>query len=446
MFHKLLIANRGEIAVRIARTAAAMGIGTHAVYSEADAGALHTRLADASSAIGPAPVAESYLNLERIIDVAQAAGCDAIHPGYGLLSENPDFARACAEREITFVGPAAEHIDLMGHKNEARRAMAELGFPVIPGTTGDLDDDNLDALAEEVGYPLMVKASRGGGGIGMAAVHDASGLARAVKRARSSASRAFGSGELYLERRLEGAHHIEVQVLGLPEGAVRQLGERECSVQRRHQKVIEESPAPSVAPALRSELCTSAAEAMTSLGYRNAGTIECLVDQGDDYYFIEMNTRLQVEHPVTEMVTGLDLVELQLRIAAGESPDLEDDAHQPSGHSIEVRIYAEDPETLLPSPGRIDHLVFPSGDGIRVDTGLQSGDEVSQYYDPLIAKLIVWGADRAAALARLSDALAAVELSGLRHNVLFLQRIVASDQFQAGLYDSRIVEQLSSPS
>jgi acetyl-CoA carboxylase biotin carboxylase subunit len=441
MFERVLIANRGEIAVRIERTCRDLGIATHAVYSDADQTALHVRLADGATGIGPPPVAESYLNISAILDAAVANHCDAIHPGYGLLSENPEFARACGERGITFIGPSAEHIDLMGHKNQARAEMIKLDFPVIPGTSGDLDDDRLDALAAEVGYPLLVKASRGGGGIGMAIVDDPEKLARAVKRARSTARRSFGSEELYLEKQIHSAHHVEVQVFGLPDGTVRHLGERECSVQRRHQKVIEEAPAPVATPELRMELGQRAVESMERLGYRNAGTVECLLGDDGQYYFIEMNTRLQVEHPVTEMVTGLDLVELQLRIAAGENLDLPTDAHKPTGHSIEARIYAEDSETLMPAPGTITLFAVPSGDGIRIDTGVESGDEISPFYDPLIAKLIVWADDRAAAVQKLADALDTLELRGIRSNVAFLRRIVAAPEFRDGLYDTDFIDQ-----
>lgn len=442
MFQRLLIANRGEIAVRIARTAARMGVETHAIFSDADAAALHVRLADGATNIGPPPVADSYLNIAAIVDVAATAGCDAVHPGYGLLSENADFAAACAERGIVFVGPAAEHLALMGHKNRAREAMEAIGFPVIPGTSGDLDDDAIEQIAAGIGYPLLVKASHGGGGIGMSVVDDPAKLARAVKRARSTAGRSFGSSELYFEKQVQGAHHVEVQVFGLPDGSTRHLGARECSVQRRHQKVIEESPAPAASGALGLEISERAAAAVEQLGYRNAGTVECLLGEDGEYYFIEMNTRLQVEHPVTEMVTGLDLVELQLQIAAGETPDLPADAHEPHGHAIEVRLYAEDPDSLLPAPGLIDQLDFPDGDGIRVDSGLSAGDEVSQFYDPLIAKLIVWAEDRPAALTRLRDALAAVQISGTRTNLPFLQRIVETAEFVGGRYDTQLVDRL----
>ena len=441
-FHRICIANRGEIAVRIIRTCRRLGIQTHALHSDADAAALHVRLADDASRIGAAPVAQSYLDIPAVLDAAQAAACDAVHPGYGLLSENPAFARACQERGLVFIGPSPAHIDLMGHKNRARAAMADRRFPLIPGTSGDLVDDDLEAAATSVGYPLIVKASRGGGGIGMAVVDAPEGLARAVKRARSLARRAFADDALYLERQILGARHIEVQILGDQHGAVRHLGLRDCSIQRRHQKVIEESPPPALDPSVRDDLAGRAVEAMQDLGYENAGTVECLLAPEGEFYFLEMNTRLQVEHPVTELVTGLDLVEWQIRLAAGEPLDLPPDVAAPNGHAIEARIYAEDPDTLLPAPGRITHLRLPQGAGVRIDAGVEAGDEVSPYYDPLIAKCIVWGPDRAAALHRLEGVLAAVEIEGIKHNTPFLQRITAHPGFRAARYDVAFTDQL----
>ena len=442
MFSRVCIANRGEIAVRIARTCRRLGIETHAVHSDADARAMHVRIADGASLIGPGPVAESYLNIAAVIEAATRAGCDAVHPGYGLLSENPDFARACAQHDLAFIGPSADHIDLMGHKNRARDAMQQFAMPVIPGTAGDLADDDLHASADAVGYPLIVKASRGGGGIGMAVVEEPARLDRAVQRARSTATRAFGSSELYLERQIVGAHHVEVQIFGDTVGQVVHLGERECSVQRRHQKVVEETPSPSVDARLRDTLTLHATTAMARLGYRNAGTVECLVAPDGEFFFLEMNTRLQVEHAVTEMVTGLDLVEWQLRIAAGDSLEMMPLA-PPRGHAIEARIYAEDPETFLPAPGQVRDVHFPAGDGIRVDAAIEPGDEVSQFYDPLIAKLVVWAPDRPRAVAKLGEALRHTRIDGIKHNVPFLQRVVASTPFVEGDYDIRIVAQLS---
>ena len=442
MFARLLIANRGEIAVRVARTCARLGIATHAVYSEADANALHVRVADGASLIGPPPVAESYLKIDAILDAAVAAGCDAVHPGYGLLSENADFAAACASRGLTFVGPRADHIRLMGHKNEARDAMRGAHFPVVPGTQGDLPEGDLEHLAEQIGYPLIVKASRGGGGIGMSIVESHDGLERAVKRARSAAQRAFGSGELYLERQVRNAHHIEVQIFGDQHGNVVHLGERECSIQRRHQKVLEESPAPNLPAPVRRALTERAVEAMRALGYVNAGTVECLANDDGEFFFLEMNTRLQVEHAATEMVTGLDLVELQLRIAAGEALALPADADQPNGHAIEARIYAEDPETFLPTPGKLLRFAIPAAEGIRVDSGFEAGDEVTPYYDPLIAKLIAWGPDRAAAIARLRDALTGAEVEGIKTNIPFVLRVLAEPAFVEGRYTVQTVPDL----
>ncbi len=442
MFQRVCIANRGEIAVRVMRTCRTLGIATHALYSDADAGALHVRSADGATRIGAAPVAESYLNAEAVLDAAVAARCDAVHPGYGLLSENPAFARACAQRGLTFIGPDPLHIEQMGDKDRARALMRALGIRPIPGSAAILPDDDVDGIAAQVGYPLIVKASRGGGGIGMAVAREPDQLARALRRARSTASRAFGSQEIYLERQILGAHHVEVQLLGDGEGAALHLGERECSVQRRHQKVIEETPAPSISASLRRDLLNRAVAAMEQIRYRNAGTVECLVTPEDVFYFLEMNTRLQVEHPVTEMVTGLDLVAWQLRLAAGEPLRLPPHAATPNGHAIEARIYAEHPQTLLPAPGRAGDVRFPSGDGIRVDAAIESGDEVSPYYDPLIAKLVVWGGDRDTAVQRLTEALAAVEIDGVTHNLPLLQRIVAAPAFVAGNYDVYFLESL----
>ena len=446
MFRRVLIANRGEIAARVSRTCRRLGIESHAVYSVADADALHVREADGATHIGAAPVAESYINVGAVLDAAVHAGCDAVHPGYGLLSENAHFARACAERGIAFIGPDAEHMELMGNKDRARAAMRELGVPVIPGSGGPVADEEAEAAAEEVGYPLLIKASFGGGGIGMAAVERAQQFPRALRRARSSASRAFGSGEVYLERRLQAPHHIELQVFGDGAGGAAILGDRECSVQRRHQKVIEEAPAP--APlfdrAARERLYGRAREAVSRLRYKNAGTIECLLDRDGGIFFLEMNTRLQVEHPVTEMVTGLDLVEWQLRIAAGEPlAELAGAAPtEPRGHAIEARLYAEDPETLLPAPGSISALEVPDEDWLRLDSGVDSGDDVPHFYDPLMAKLIVHGDDRRQAVERLDDALGCIRIEGIRHNVPFLRRVVATDEFAAGDYTVELAEQL----
>ena len=441
-FQRICIANRGEIAVRIIRTCRRLGVRTHAIYSEADATALHVRLADSASLIGPGPVAESYLKIPAVLAAAKDAGCDAVHPGYGLLSESADFARACREHGFVFIGPNPDHIALMGHKSQARAAMAQRSFPLIPGSPGDLAEDEIETVAAAVGYPLIVKASRGGGGIGMAVVNGPEQLASAVRRARSLARRAFGDDALYLERKILGAHHIEVQILGDQQGAVRHLGLRDCSIQRRHQKVIEESPPPALDSTVAGEILAGTINAMQDLAYNNAGTVECLVAPDGEFYFLEMNTRLQVEHPVTELVTGLDLVEWQIRLAAGQPLDLPAQADAPNGHAIEARIYAEDPDTLLPAPGHISHLRLPEGEGMRFDAGVEAGDDVSQYYDPLIAKCIVWGPDRVSALNRIDQALAAVEIDGLTHNIPFLQRLVSDPDFRAARYDVNFVEKI----
>ena len=444
MFSRVLIANRGEIAARVSRTCRRLGIESHAVYSVADADALHVREADGATHIGASPVAESYINVEAVIDAAVAAGCDAVHPGYGLLSENAHFAQACEERGITFIGPAPEHMDLMGNKDQARRTMRGLGLPVIPGSDGAVNDDEAEAVAEAVGYPLLIKASFGGGGIGMASVQRPQQFARSLRRARSSASRAFGSGDVYLERLLVDPHHIELQVFGDGAGGVIILGDRECSVQRRHQKVIEEAPAPApgFSDALRERLYEQVRAAVSELRYRNAGTIECLLDGSGEIFFLEMNTRLQVEHPVTEMVSGQDLVEWQLRIAAGEPLSELPEPGAPDGHAVECRIYAEDPETLLPSPGSVDVLETPEEEWLRLDTGVAGGDDVPHYYDPLMAKLIVHGASRPQALQRLQQALAGTRIEGIKHNIPFLQRVIQTPEFQQGDYTVTLTDGL----
>ena len=444
MFRRVLIANRGEIAARVSRTCRRLGIESHAVYSVADADALHVREADGATHIGASPVAESYINVEAVIDAAVAAGCDAVHPGYGLLSENAHFAQACEQRGIAFIGPAPEHMDLMGNKDQARRTMRGLGLPVIPGSDGAVADDEAEAAAETVGYPLLIKASFGGGGIGMASVQRPQQFARALRRARSSATRAFGSGDVYLERLLVDPHHIELQVFGDGAGGVVIVGDRECSVQRRHQKVIEEAPAPApgFSDALRERLYAQVREAISQLRYRNAGTIECLLDASGEIFFLEMNTRLQVEHPVTEMVTGQDLVEWQLRIAAGEPLSELPEVGPPDGHAVECRIYAEDPETLLPSPGSVDVLETPDEPWLRLDTGVAGGDDVPHYYDPLMAKLIVHGESRPQALQRLQQALAETRIEGIKHNIPFLQRVIQTPEFQQGDYTVTLTDAL----
>ncbi len=411
---KLLIANRGEIAVRIIRTCREMGISPIAVYSECDRTALHVRLADEAHAIGPSAPRESYLRIDRIVDVAKKAGVDAIHPGYGFLAENDQFAVAVADAGITFVGPTARAIETMGSKTAARTAAMRAGVPVVPGTEEALGPDVADAViadrAREVGYPVLVKAVAGGGGKGMRTVLDPGGLSGAIRAARSEAGTAFGNAAVYLERRITRPRHIEIQLLGDADGTVVPFVERECSIQRRHQKVVEESPSLAVSPALRAKMTSAAAAVARAVGYTNAGTIEFLLDEDGHFYFLEMNTRLQVEHPITEMVTGSDLVRWQIRIARGEKIDLDPETLlRPRGHAIECRIYAEDPDNgFLPSPGRILELRTPGGPGIRDDSGVTAGLDVPIFYDPMISKLVAWADDRPLAISRMRRALSEV--------------------------------------
>ena len=442
MFNKILIANRGEIACRIFRTCRRLGIATVAIYSTAEGTPLHAELADEAVALpdAPNPVA-SYLDVNRVVSIAQEIGADAIHPGYGLLSENPDLADACAESGITFIGPPVEIIRLMGNKREARRSVAEAGVPVLPGAELTFDTNDLESAAESVGYPLIVKASEGGGGIGMQLVSDPGRLDRAVSRTRSSARRAFGSEDVYLERFITDARHVEVQIIAEAGGTCSHLWERECSVQRRHQKVIEEAPSPSISQTTRDKLTSVATRAARSVGFRNVGTFEFLVDQNDHIYFIEANTRLQVEHATTEMVTGVDIVERQLRIAAGESGQME---RPPiNGHAIQCRIYAEDPRTFIPSPGTLEEFHIPALDGLRVDTGFRAGDEVSSYFDPLLAKVISWGATRADSISLMADALDDVKISGVKTNVPTLRKATESPEFVCGRYTTDLLQSLA---
>jgi acetyl-CoA carboxylase biotin carboxylase subunit len=440
MFRRVLIANRGEIACRVARTCRRLGIETVAVYSEAEANALHVRAADTAVCIGPAPLAASYLNIAAIIEAAQRSGVDAVHPGYGLLSEHPGFARAVAEAGIEFVGPSPRTMELMASKTRARAMMGEIGVPVAPGSAGDLSPgDDPHAIAAALGYPVMVKSRDGGGGIGMAVVLEPGRLQGVLDRARRSSLRAFGSDAVFLEMYVERARHIEVQVFGDRQGTLLHLGDRECSAQRRHQKVTEEAPAPGLAPDLREAIATAALRAAAAVDYTNAGTVEFMLGPDDDFYFLEMNTRLQVEHPVTEAVTGLDLVELQLRVAAGEPlPVRQADVRQ-NGHSIECRIYAEDPHTHLPSPGTITAWVPPSGEGVRLVTGVEAGTEVSGLYDPMLSKLITWAEDRHAALARMDGALGRFVVEGVRTNIPLLRRILRHGEFVEGRYSTGLI-------
>ncbi|MCL6599064.1 MAG: acetyl-CoA carboxylase biotin carboxylase subunit [Alicyclobacillus macrosporangiidus] len=433
MVQKLLIANRGEIARRILRTCRRLGVATVAVYSDADSDAPHVQEADEAVRIGPPPVAQSYLRIEAILDAARQTGADAVHPGYGFLSENPGFAQACRDAGLVFVGPSPEAIAAMGSKVEARQRLMASGVPVVPGTEAGLAslEEALEA-AERLGYPVMVKASAGGGGIGMQVVDGPEALTRAFSANAQRAQAYFGDGTLFLEKRIRPARHIEIQVLFDGHGHGVYLWERECSIQRRHQKVMEEAPSPFVDDPLRQRMGEAAMAAASAIGYVNAGTVEFLVDAERRFYFLEMNTRLQVEHPVTEMITGLDLVEWQLRVASGEPLPFRQEDLRCEGHAIECRVYAEDPVRMLPSPGTITRLALPEGDGVRNDVGVVSGSKVTPYYDAMIGKLIVHGRDRAEAVHRLRRALDAYVVEGIQTNLPLLRRIASSQAFSEG--------------
>ncbi|OGA25523.1 MAG: 3-methylcrotonyl-CoA carboxylase [Betaproteobacteria bacterium RIFCSPLOWO2_02_FULL_67_19] len=443
MFGTVLIANRGEIACRIIGTAQRMGLRSVAVYSEADRDARHVRLADEAWCIGGAAPLDSYLRADAILQAALESGAQAIHPGYGFLSESEAFARACAAAGIAFVGPAPEAIAAMGDKAAAKALMAGAGVPLVPGYHGkDQDAALLAREAERIGFPVLIKASAGGGGKGMRVVRLPGEFAAALEGARREAQSAFGDDRVLIERCLERPRHIEVQVFGDRHGNLVHLFERDCSVQRRHQKVIEEAPAPGMTAERRREMGAAAVAAARAIGYTGAGTVEFIVDAGGQFHFMEMNTRLQVEHPVTEMITGFDLVEWQLRVAAGEPLPARQEEISIRGHAIEARIYAEDPEQgFLPSSGRIAHLRFPCEPGrVRVDSGFESGAEITPHYDPLIAKMIAWGADRPAALAALESALAKTEIAGPANNLAFLRRVLATPAFAAGDFDTGLIE------
>jgi acetyl-CoA carboxylase biotin carboxylase subunit len=432
MFRKILIANRGEIAVRILRACRELGVPAVVVYSEADRAALHVRLADEAYPIGPAPSRESYLSIEKIVGVARTAGCDAIHPGYGFLAENASFARACGEAGVTFIGPSPEAMETLGSKTAARHVAREIGVPTVPGTLDPIENsDAALAAAKQIGFPVVLKAVAGGGGKGMRLVESEAAVASAWRDASSEAQNAFGDGRLYIEKYLLRPRHIEIQILGDRHGHIVYLGERECSVQRRYQKVIEEAPSPVMTPELRRAMGEAAVKLARAGKYANAGTVEFLVDAERHFYFLEMNTRLQVEHPVTEMVTGFDLVKLQIRIAAGEKlPFVQNDVVL-RGHAIECRIYAEDPDNnFFPSPGKILERRVPTGPGIRLDDGVYAGWTVPNEYDPMLSKLIAWGGDRAEAIARLGRALEEHYATGIKTNVGLFRRILATRDFQ----------------
>ena len=442
MFRSVLVANRGEIARRIIRACRARGLRTVAVYSEADRDAPHVKDADRSVAIGPAPARESYLDVARIIAAARDGAADAVHPGYGFLSENWRFAQACAQAGLTFIGPSPEAIRAMGDKPEARRRMAAAGVPVVPGSPEPVADAAAaQRFAASVGYPVILKAAAGGGGIGMAKVAKESDLAGAWATATRRAQAAFGRAEVYVERYVERGRHVEVQVFGDTKGTVVHMHERECSIQRRHQKLVEESPAPNLPPAVKRGLTEAAVAGARAIGYVNAGTLEFLVD-GEAFYFLEMNTRLQVEHPVTEEVTGLDLVVAQLDVAAGAPLPWTQEAIVQRGAAIEVRVYAEDPaKNFLPSPGTISRLSLPAGESIRVESGVVEGSVVSVHYDPLLFKLIATGADRPQAMERLAGALDACVVEGVKTTLPLLRRIVAHPEFRRGRVHTQMVEQ-----
>ena len=459
MFKKILIANRGEIAVRVIRACHEMGIAAVAVYSDVDRASLHVRKADEAYPIGAAAARESYLNIDKILDVAKRSGADAIHPGYGFLSENANFARACADAGVKFIGPTAAAMDAMGSKTRARQAMERAGVPFVPGTSRGLESfEEAEQVAKQIGYPVMLKAAAGGGGKGMRLVHAPGDLKSALESARSEAERSFGDSEVYIEKAIVNPRHIEMQVLADEHGNTVYLGERECSLQRRHQKVMEEAPSPIVDAGMRQRMGEVAVRVAQAVKYTNAGTIEFLVSQpendqqendqlGNDrkknFYFLEMNTRLQVEHPVTELVTGLDLVHLQIRIAAGERLPFTQNDVVIRGHAIECRVYAEDPDNnFFPSPGKVTLLLQPSGPGIRRDSGTYEGWTVPIDYDPLLAKLIGYGTDRDQAISRLTRALGEYFVGGIKTNISLFRRILQHPEFRAGKIDTGFLDRL----
>jgi acetyl-CoA carboxylase biotin carboxylase subunit len=441
-FRKLLVANRGEIAVRVLRAARDLGLRTAVVFSEPDRRGLPVLLADEAYCIGPAPSVESYLRGAEIARLASEIGAEAVHPGYGFLAENADFARQCGEVGVEFIGPPVDAIAAMGSKLESRRLMEEAGVPVIPGGRKPLDSvEEAARAADRIGYPVMLKASAGGGGKGLRLVEVAADLASGYRAARSEAAASFGEDLVYVEKYVERPRHVEVQIVGDRFGKIVALGERECSIQRRHQKVVEESPSPAVSLALRRQLCEAAVSAAQAVGYYSAGTVEFLLDPDGNFYFLEMNTRLQVEHPVTEMVTGLDVVQAQIAVAQGEPLGPEFDHVEPRGHAIEVRLYAEDPyRNFAPSPGRIEFLRLPAGPGVRNDCGVYEGCEVTIHYDPMLGKLIVWGRDRDQALRRLGRALDELRIIGVRTTVPLYRALLEDEDFRAGRLDVEMLD------
>jgi len=442
MFTKVLVANRGEIALRVIRACRELGIQTVAVYSEADREALHVRFADDDVCIGPPPGRQSYLNIPRIIAAAEITGADAIHPGYGFLAENAEFAQICKASNITFIGPTAEQIQAMGDKASARRLAKQAGVPTIPGSEGILQTpEDAVVIAGEIGFPVIIKATAGGGGKGMRIAHDEEALGQLFSLAQNEALAAFGNGDVYLEKYLERPRHVEIQIMGDAHGRVVHLGERDCSIQRRHQKLVEESPSPVVTPELRSQMGQAAIALSAAIAYQGAGTVEFLLAADGSFYFMEMNTRIQVEHPVTEMVTGFDLVKEQVRVAAGEPLSFPRDLNGLRGHAIECRVNAEDPaRNFQPSPGQITAYHPPGGPGVRVDTHVYAGYTVPPYYDSLLAKVIVHGRDRSEALARMGQALESFILEGVPTTIPFLARLIRHPDFVAGRIDTKFLE------
>jgi acetyl-CoA carboxylase biotin carboxylase subunit len=441
LFSKILIANRGEIALRVIRACHELGVQAVAVYSEADRESLHVRFADDDVCIGPAPARDSYLNIPRLIAAAEITGVDAIHPGYGFLAESAEFAETCAASNIEFIGPTPEQIRLMGDKATARRTMQDVGVPVIPGTPGPVEDaDEALRLGREIGFPVIIKAAAGGGGKGMRVARDPDDFARSFQLARSEALSAFGSGDVYVEKYLDRPRHIEFQILGDRHGQIIHLGERDCSVQRRHQKLIEEAPSPALTPELREQMGEAAVKGARAIEYIGAGTIEMLLDEDGSYYFMEMNTRIQVEHPVTEMLTGVDLVKEQIRVASGDKLSV-NELPTLRGHVIECRVNAEDPaRSFQPSPGRIETFHPPGGPGVRLDTHVYAGYTVPPFYDSLIAKLLCQGRDRAEAVRRMQMALESFIIEGVTTTIPFLARVMQNDKFKRGEVDTKFLE------
>lgn len=446
MFKKVLIANRGEIARRVIRTCKRLNVLTVAVYSDADAESLHVKEADEAFCIGKPPVAQSYLNIDRILEVAKESGAEAVHPGYGLLSENAEFAKRCTEAGLVFIGPSADVIASMGSKLEARKTMKAAGVPIVKGVETPVKDvTEAIEIASHLGYPIMLKASAGGGGIGMQLVENAEELAKAFEGNQKRAQSFFGDGTMYMERFIANPHHVEVQIIADHNGNVVPLFERECSIQRRNQKVVEEAPSPFISEETRKSMLDASVKAVQHIGYVNAGTIEYLVDAEQNFYFLEMNTRLQVEHPVTEEITNLDLVEEQLKIAAKQPLAFTRDSIERKGHAIEVRIYAENPSTFFPSPGTITAFELPTGEGIRHECGVEAGTSVTPFYDPMISKLVVWGETRAIACERLIEALKAYKIEGIQTNIPMLLKTVTHEQFLKGYTTTKFVDEYYLP-